>query len=331
LNAVVQSCSGLPLQAGYYSGKSLAAAVRKTLSNGHYDVVHASLPRVLPAVIDVCDVPVYVDLMDAFSLSLRRRAETAHLLVRWLYRVEGDRMHSLERLACGRFTGIAVTSRADQAHLAMPNVSLLPQGVDTVEFRYGAERRASGTVIMTGNMGYGPNVDAACWFANSVWPRVVAEAPTMRFLIAGARPGRRVRALQGRKGIDVLGPVDSMATVLSTAEMAVCPMRTGSGIQTKLLEAMATGTPAIATSTGNAGVEGRPSRDLLVADSPEDFARSIIALSRDPALRATLSIAGRKHVEERFSWAAHARALESEYMRVVDCVDSARRGEVAVS
>lgn len=308
-----------PFQVSYFASRALAKRVAAVLTQERYDLVHAFLPRVLPAVESASAVPVFVDLMDAFSLSVQTRLKRAPWWQRPAYRVERDRLRAYERTSCLRYPSLSVTSRLDQRYLDAPNVVYLPNGVDLEAFAPATSRArpVSGKIVMTGNMGYQPNVDAAVWFVREVWPRVFAEQPALSFAIVGTRPAPEIRALTDQPGVSVVGEVADVAAVLHSAEVAVCPMRCGSGIQNKLLEAMATGTAVVSTPLGNSGVEGVHERDLLVADGTQAFGSAVLRLARDPALRMRLGCAGRTYVQAQFSWLAHARALEAEYERVM--------------
>ena len=90
-------------------------------------------------------------------------------------------------------------------------------------------------------------------------------------------------------------------------------MRSGSGIQNKVLEAMACGAPVVATAIANRGVQGVPDRDLLVADTAETVAAAVLRLLDEPALGARLAQAGRAFVEQQFRWESHAARLAAIY------------------
>ncbi|GAC1541764.1 MAG: hypothetical protein NVS3B16_05770 [Vulcanimicrobiaceae bacterium] len=144
-------------------------------------------------------------------------------------------------------------------------------------------------------MGYGPNVDAALWFARTVWPLVRERSPQARLRLAGAAPTAAVRALAG-PDIDVTGAVPDVNAALRSATVAVCPMRTGTGVR---------------------GVGGVPGRDLLVADDASGIADAVLGLFADAGRRAALAAAGRRLMETAYDWDVHARALEAVYARAV--------------
>jgi sugar transferase (PEP-CTERM/EpsH1 system associated) len=309
--------SSLPLQTHFYDSATLRARLAGVLSEERFDVIHASLIRILPYVWDVTEVPVVVDLMDTFSRSIALRKRTAPVVLRWAYEIEERRVAAYERAACERFPLLFVCAEIDRQALHARNVSVIRTCADLDAFEYRREGREDDLVIMSGNMGYPPNVDAVTWFVRNVWPLVRRARPQLRFRVVGLRPARPVRELNGKNGVEVTGPVRDVAAELQRATLAVCPMRVGSGMQIKVLEAMATGTPVVATSFGNEGIEAIPGTEIEVADEPQAFANAVLGLLSDPVKRARLAAAARRSSETDFTWSAHASLLEKAYRRAI--------------
>ena len=176
-----------------------------------------------------------------------------------------------------------------------------------------ARDREPATIVFTGNMGYFPNVNAAVWFAREVLPRVREVRPEARFLIVGTRPARAVRDLAKDPAVVVTGRVEDVGPYLRRATLAVAPMRSGSGQQFKILEAMASGAPVVATAAEAEQVGAEPGRELLVADEAAAFAAAVVALLNDPARARGLAERARRLVEERFTWRRSVDALEAVY------------------
>lgn len=171
----------------------------------------------------------------------------------------------------------------------------------------------SAHVVFVGNLGYFPNVDAALWFAQETLP--LLARPTHLELV-GMRPApvlQRLAATNDR--VHLVGPVAEVQTHYSRAAVAIAPLRSGSGQQLKILEAMAMGTPVVATSMASAGIDALPGEHLLVADQPADLARQIERLLRSPSLAASLAYAARALIERRYSWEASALALERLWLQ----------------
>ncbi len=195
---------------------------------------------------------------------------------------------------------------------------MLPNGVDETRFPFcDPAGREPQTLVFVGNMGYPPNEEAALWFAAAVWPRLRARYPALTWEIVGANPGPRVRALAtGHNGITVQGRVADVTHYLGRATVAVCPMRSGSGIQTKVLEALSTGTPVVTTALANRGIQAQPDRDLCVADTPAAFAAAVGQLLDDPPARVRLGAAGHAFVERHFQWQGHVQRLVGFYTQL---------------
>jgi sugar transferase (PEP-CTERM/EpsH1 system associated) len=308
--------SSRPLQVHYYQMAAVQRRLTALLSGGRFDVVHATLIRVLPYVWQERRPPVVVDLIDTLTLNLADRRDQVRGPKRLGYELEYRRVRQYESAVVRHFPALVVTTEADRQDLGGgAHITVIPNGVDMERFAFhGPAGRDPATLIFTGNMGYHPNEEAVIWFAAEVWPLLRARRPAARWQIVGANPGDRVRALaQPGNGIEVLGKVPDMTTYLGQATVAVCPMRSGSGIQNKVLEALAVGTPVVATSIANRGVQAVPDRDLLVADGAPEQAAARAEVLDDAAAQTRLAAAGRAFVEQQFRWESHARRLTAIY------------------
>jgi glycosyltransferase involved in cell wall biosynthesis len=301
-------------------------ALRQVLQE-RFDLVHVQLARMAPYLREVpCPRPQVVDLVDALSLSMARRAAEEGGLRGFLARVEAKRLARYEQALLAEVDQAMVVSPRDRQAIGdFPNLRLVPNAVDLDAFPFTREGREREWVVFTGNMGYFPNVDAACWLADHVWPRVRAARPAARLSIVGARPARAVRALAGRPGIEVTGYVDDMGRILREATVAVAPMRSGAGQQFKILEAMASGAPLAATAAEAEQVGARSGQDLLVADDATGFADAVLALLRDASLAERLARSARRLVERHYTWDHSVALLEDAYRAAL-----VREGDPAV-
>jgi glycosyltransferase involved in cell wall biosynthesis len=166
-------------------------------------------------------------------------------------------------------------------------------------------------------MGYEPNVDGALWFARHVWPAVRAARSDVRWEIVGARPAPAVRALSRLDGVTVTGAVDDVGAYLRRATLAIAPIRSGSGIQNKVLEGLASGTPMVVTRLANRAIGALDGVQLIEADEPEETSAAILRLLGDAEARSNLARAGAAFVRERFTWEAHVATLERIYEKVL--------------
>jgi sugar transferase (PEP-CTERM/EpsH1 system associated) len=317
LNMGLGLFSTMPLQVSHYKSAAFRRILEGTLAKEDFDAIHVALIRMLPYVwkLDAGPVPVVVDLIDSLTLNLEDRRRTLKGPLRLAFEMEYRRVRSYERRVVQHFAALAVSSPADKEALGGgSNISVVPNGVDLGRFPFRADAdRDAETLIFTGNMGYGPNEEAVVWFVNEVWPLLRQERPDLKFLVVGTNPGERVQALASKAGVQVLGGVPDVGEYLGRATVAVASMRSGSGIQNKVLEAMSAGAPVVATSIANRGVGAVRDRDLVVADTPHRFARAVASLLDNTQKRTELAKAGRAYVEQHFRWEEHAQKLADMY------------------
>jgi sugar transferase (PEP-CTERM/EpsH1 system associated) len=310
--------SALPFQASLYQTPAMRAALR-LLATDRFDLVHVQLARMAPYLEEgVCPRPWVVDLVDALSLGMERRSRAEWGAARLVARVEAKRLRRYERGLAVTADRTVVVSRRDREAIGdLPGLCIVPNAVDLEAFPFSDQGREPGTLVFSGNMGYFPNANAAVWFAREVLPRVRRARPDARFLIVGARPARSVRALANDPAVTITGRVDSVGSYLRRAAVAVVPMRSGSGQQFKILEAMASGAPLVATAAEAEQIGAENGRELLVADEASAFAEAVLALLTDPLRAAALAERARRLVEARFSWRHSVDALEAVYEAAV--------------
>ena len=193
-----------------------------------------------------------------------------------------------------------------------PNVVLVPNGVDTSYFNNQAIKQPNSqifSVVFVGNMSYAPNVDAACWLVKEIMPLVRKQCPyNVRVLIAGADPKPAVKALAGPK-VTVSGRLEDIRTAYASAKMFVAPMRIGSGMQNKLLEAMSMSLPCVTTTLAAAPLGDTAWKHLLVGDTAEQIADLIVKLGIEE-LHDSIADGGNRFVKENYSWPAAVEPLE---------------------
>jgi glycosyltransferase involved in cell wall biosynthesis len=257
----------------------------------------------------------YVLQRRAFLTDLRVPARwpgAAYSFVQW------QRLRRYEAQICRHADRVLAVSDVDAEMLRelVPGleVTVVPNGVDTQAYSPTASHpHTSPTLVFTGTMDFRPNVDAVLWFVQKVWPQVRAQVPEAHFFVVGQRPHRRLDRLRGDPTITLTGWVDDARPYIAQATVYIAPLRIGGGTRLKLLEAMATGKPVVATRLGAEGYPVTDEQELLLADTPSAFAGAVVALLRAPERRAELGRAARVFVEQRYDWRAIVPQLEAVY------------------
>jgi sugar transferase (PEP-CTERM/EpsH1 system associated) len=292
--------------------------VADLVATERFDVIHAQLVRMAGLLPPRVGAPLVVDLVDCLSASYGRRRAAAG---RWspALTFEASRLGRYEQALLRNGPCCLVVSEAERQALAPGGAHAVvnPNGVDLGAFPFMPGQGAPGRLVFVGNLGYPPNAEGISWFVNEVLPRVQQKRPGSELVIVGPRAPRAVRRLGRRHGVRLAGTVPHVGATLADAGIAVAPLRSGGGIQNKVLEAMAAGTPVVATSQATSGVAVRAGEHCLVADTAAEFARAVEALLDSPELRLRLATAARALVTDRYSWERSVGELEGVYRSVI--------------
>ena len=303
----------LPLQVHYYASRGYYDRLREILAKRKFDVIHTVLSRAANHTMGVTGVVKVCEMIDAISLTMKRRAETAHWPWQPFWRMEARRMGSFEQRICDSFDGVVVVSEADRAQLNARNVTVVPVGVD-VSSQARPASNGHKVVIFTGNFAYHPNQDAAKFLLNDIWPQLRRVLPEARLRIVGNSPGPGLRRLASEfPEVEVTGFVPDLRQQLLQADVAVAPIRIGgAGMHCKVLEAMACGAPVV-ISPQVTGIQGLPGKDFLVAKNATEYVQAVCRVFGDPDLAIALAENGRRLVEEKYTWEKTTERLESLY------------------
>ncbi len=307
--------NNLPLQTQYFFHPQLQQKTQTLLQRHTFDLIHVQLARLGPLSQTIEALPTVLDLIDALSLNMHRRSQQEHWPLSWLIAMEANRMQRYERALTQQYRQLVVSSPLDKATIGnYANLQVIPNGVDIDTYNFVTEGRATTDIVFTGRMGYFPNANAAVWFATEVFPLIRQQVPQARFLIVGTDPTATIRALAKQPNIVVTGYVSHVETYLQQAAVAVAPMQAGSGMQFKVIEAMACGTPVVATPYALGGIDVIDGEHLLVASAATDFANQVILLLNDAVLAHKLALNGRQLVEEKYTWSQTVAQLEQVYL-----------------
>jgi polysaccharide biosynthesis protein PslH len=234
------------------------------------------------------------------------------------YHLEAAKMGMYEKSTIERFQHVIAVSECDRDEMLKMKpdcqITVVPTGVDTEQYRVVPPASSNPPVVVfTGSMDWEPNIDAVEYFCQQIWPSILKEFTNARFQIVGRAPHPRVRRLESLS-IEVTGKVPSVIDYLRAATVVVVPLRIGGGTRLKIFEAMAMGKAVVSTSIGAEGLDVASGRDLLIADSPEDFSNSAIQLLRDRNLRRSYEQAAAT-LAARYDWSqialAFAKVLEA--------------------
>ena len=224
-------------------------------------------------------------------------------------------MRYYERSCLPALDQVVITSPYDRDCLlklgkACEHIQVVPNGVDTAYFTPLPVPRESDSLVFCAKMDYYPNAQAMLHFCREVLPLIWKRRPEVRLTIVGNNPPQAIRELKADPRISVTGFVPDIRPYLSRASVALAPLLVTAGIQNKVLEALAMGTPVVATPGSCRSLLVQHERHLLIAEGAQTYARAILRMLENPAFAQQLARAGRDYVEQHYSWEAAASALK---------------------
>ena len=196
-----------------------------------------------------------------------------------------------------------------------PMITTYPITVDTTQIQPIKRQPGSKNIITLGTLHYPPNADGIRWFIREVFPSVRQHVPNVSLTIVGKNPPRDMVQLASSESqsINVTGYVPELKPYMEEAALMVVPVRAGSGMRVRILEAFARAMPVVTTSVGLEGIDANIGEDVIVQDTSEGFASAIVQLLKDEALQAQLATNGRRIAQNRYDWKTGLKGLENIY------------------
>ena len=304
----------LPLQSGLFYQPDLGRKLRELAPK--MDLGILQLVRLAVHLEDFGSTPLLVDLIDSLSLNFSLRSEVDRVWLRPLLKLEARLLAVGERKLAERAAGVLVVCERDRqalvnrlppelaARVSVVRLSVRERRVEPPEEREKLWREGDKgpVLVMTGNLGYFVNVDAVTWWLREVWPSLRRVRPDLRVVVAGERPAAAIRREIERAGVTLIEAPRDMRSIISQATLSLAPMRCGSGVPIKVLEAWAVGVPVVATPWAVAGTSGRQGEDFrLVGTHPIEWVHAIEELLADPIARQRLAESGRRRLIADYS------------------------------
>ena len=299
-----------PFQVAYFHQSSAHKKVNQLIHKWKPDAIYCQLLRTAKYVEDVDSIPKVIDFQDTFSKGIERRLETDPWYLKPVLRSELKRLQSYEARVFNLFDYSTIISTQDRDQLPFENKSevvIVRNGVELDAFQPTDEAK-SVDVLFAGNMGYPPNVEAAIFLEKEVMPLLRKDFPKAKLMLAGARPDQKVKDLKSEH-TEVTGWVDDMRDCYTKAKVFVAPMMIGTGLQNKLLEAMAMKIPCVTSSLANNALQAQSDKEILIGSKANEYAQHILELLNDPKRADALAEAGFQLVKSQFSWEGATRPL----------------------
>jgi len=307
LNKIVQfiqlvSClfTKNPFQIGYFYQPKIASKIKRIILERKPQNIYCQLIRVSEYVKHFHFCPKTLDYMDSFSKGLYRRAQKSKGIMKQIYLIEARKVEMYERQVFEYFESHTIISKQDSEFINHPKnktIQIIKNGVSESFFE-SIELPKKYDLLFTGNMNYAPNIEAA------IFLKQIVQNPNLskiNCLISGVNPHNSITKLASENYV-VSGWVEDIRNSYVSSKIFVAPMFLGTGLQNKLLEAMAMGIPCVTTSLANKSLLAKPEEEILIAETLEEFICQIDRLNTDQALYNKIKLNARNYVDKHYSW-----------------------------
>lgn len=308
---------GLPMQCGYFYNRKAAKKINALIDKHKPDMLFGQLLRVAEY-IRKKDIPKCIDYQDVFSYGMKRRADIASPITRPIFSMEYKRLKRYEAAIFDDFDVKTIISEPDRELIPHPKkneILIIPNGVDH-EFFAPQEREKKYDIVFTGNMSYAPNVNAVEYLANEILPIVWKQIPNAKMYVAGATPDPKVKKA-ACDNIIISGWLDDIRDAYAQSRIFIAPMRIGTGLQNKLLEAMSMGLPAITTPLANGSLGAENGKEILVGSNAKELAQHIITLLTDNDRAQQIAQAGFDFTNRVYDWGKATQIMEEAMKKAI--------------
>jgi len=310
----------------------MEAALQESLENYDFSLIQFEYTQMACYAWKAAGIPAILTKHEVDFAACLRRAKVESSLwgkLRWFY----NYLQVLDReVRLQRGIGITVCMTDSDAVIlkrfcASSAIRVVNTGVDLDYFRPPDRPAIEPRLVFVGAFQHLPNVEAMIYFCREIFPLIRKQVPEASLAIVGSKPSPEIVDLAENPGIEVTGYVQDIRPYMASASVYVVPLRLGVGIRGKILEAWSMAMPVVATSLACSGLRCEAEGNILIADSAQTFAEKVVALLRDPRLRARLGAAGRQTVEKHYGWDEAANQLEKVYREVTARPSVSRRAE----
>jgi len=311
----------LPVTVRHWWSESVLAALREFTAGHRYDIV------------DFCDLVLWPYVKQVFAHHPARVMDRSR--VDWLFQTEVlntleqgffaklkarenlGKIARLEREVRRELALTVVCGPDDKTFLeeklgSSERVFVLPNGANVGFFNaddWPAKPTYRPSALFCGALDYVPNTDGLAWYFEAIHPRVLEHCPEFTVILVGKNPSAGVRKFAALPGVEFAGEVPDVRPFYQKAWMQIVPLRIGGGTRLKIAEGLAMANPVVSTTLGAQGLELIHDEHLLLADTPESFAKAMLRYVGDATSRHHQAAAGRARILELYTWQALAQRL----------------------
>lgn len=315
LRAVFYLFTKYPFTFAFFFSYRMKRDVKKFIRNQRIDVIFVYCSSMAQYALDFkTKCSKIIDFVDIDSDKWKDYAHFSKFPFSLIYALEASRLKTWERRINKIFDASIVTTEKEKERLGIISLSnaekvkVIVNGVDFEYFKPRLNSIVNNAVIFTGQMDYFPNVDAVKYFCVDILPLIKKSIPDIKFYVVGRNPPAALKKIC--KEVVMVGFTEDIREYLAKASIYVAPFRIAHGIQNKILEAMAFGLPVVTTGKISESIKAIPEKEILVGDTPEEFAQKVIELLQNKQKRDLISRNAQEFVKKNHDWENNLLELE---------------------
>lgn len=300
-NMILSFLKKEPIQVGYFYRRIIYTKINALINEKKFDHIYCQLIRTTEYVKNIHHIPKTLDYMDALSAGIKRQVKRQPFYLKWIYKLEAVRLEKYEQYIFDYFENKTIISEQDKNLIKHPekeSIISIPNGIDDSFFEK-LTLKPEFDFVFVGNMSYPPNIEAVKYISDHILPAF----PHSSLLISGSTPAKSVLKLtENNAQITLTGWVDDIKTSYRKGQIFLAPMMIGTGMQNKLLEAMAIGIPCVTTSLANNAIKAVHGESVMVGENADELISCINQLRNNNELRVEVSRLGSEFIEKHYSW-----------------------------
>jgi glycosyltransferase involved in cell wall biosynthesis len=247
-----------------------------------------------------------LDIMDALSKGMERRSLKSNFILKLLFKEEATRLLKYERQILNYFENSLIISQQDKSFILYPKdkeIQVIPNGVsgDFLNFELDLENEFD--LVFVGNLSYAPNIETSNFIIEKLVPELSKSIPKVKILLSGSSPSPKI-SRKYNDFITISGWVDDIRTSYLKSKIFIAPMLSGTGMQNKILEAMALGIPCVTTTLANNAILAKNQEEIIIADDINSMCSAIIKLRNDLDFYNLISKNGKNFIKNHYTWQA---------------------------
>lgn len=309
-----------PLLVSIYLYREVRNAIIEELNNNKFDLIHAETFYVMPN-IPKTDVPILLVEQTIEYLMYQNFVERARNPFAKLLYFDVFKIRWWEQFYWRKADALATMSVDDKAFIIDKNgrkdIAVVANGVDPDHFSETVRtKNKQPTVLFVGNFKWLPNKEAIVFLVEKVWPLIKKEIKDAKLWIVGRDPIQKIRDFAKLPDVVVDDSVEDIRDAFGGADVLLAPILNGKGTKYKVLEAMASLTPVVATPLGVEGIEAKNGQEVMVGETPKQLCDLTIKLLKNPGEAKKIALNARKLVEKSYSWKAISEDLDRIYQEL---------------